>query len=148
MEDRQTSSLKRPLNRRQLLLLGRRIALGIGITPLLAACSIRTSRQRFTIEMSGPAPSMFLPGSLTITRGATIVWKNKDLYPHTVTCQPSQDQSNGAYAKLPKGAQPWDSGDLYTGQMWSYTFTTPGQYVYFSRRDETGRMLGSILVTG
>lgn len=146
MEDKQGKALHGLISRRRFLRLGQQMAAGIGSAALLTACSIRTSRQRFTVDMSGPEPTMFLPGSLTIPRGATVVWKNKDLYPHTVTCQPSE--ANGAYAKLPKGAQPWDSGDLYTGQMWSYTFTTPGQYVYFSRRDETGRMLGSIIVTG
>jgi len=146
MEDKQGKTLNGLISRRRLLYLGQQLAVSSGVAALLTACSIRTSRQRFTVDMSGPEPTMFLPGSLTIPQGATVVWKNKDLYPHTVTCQPSQ--ANGAYAKLPKGAQPWDSGDLYTGQMWSYTFTTPGQYVYFSRRDETGRMLGSILVTG
>jgi len=135
--------------RRRFLWLGWRGLVGVVTFPLLAACSFTQERQRFAVQMQGPSPTIFTPGSLIIPPGATVVWQNTDIYPHTVTCDPTlaQQQGGGVYALLPKEAQPWDSGDLYTGQMWSHTFTTPGQYIYFSRRDESGDLIGSITVT-
>ena len=148
MARRQGNRLAVAFNRRQLLRFGSGTLLALSAAPLLAACSIVTRRQRFNVTMSGPDPTMFIPGSLTIPLGATVVWKNNGIYPHTATCQPAQGQGDSSYAKLPEGAQPLNSRDLYPGQAWSYTFTTAGEFVYVSRRDQTGHMLGTITVTG
>ncbi|MEZ4869292.1 MAG: plastocyanin/azurin family copper-binding protein [Caldilineaceae bacterium] len=148
MARRQWTQRGGSINRRRILQWAGKAMLGIGLAPLVAACSIVTRPRLFNVTMSGPDPTMFLPGSLTIPRGATVIWKNDDIYPHTVTCQPTEGQAGASYAKLPQGAQPWDSGNIYTGETWSYTFTTPGDYLYYSRRDESGHMLGSITVIG
>lgn len=143
------SFINRQTTRRGFLRLGWRGLVGVVTLPLLAGCAIAQEKQRFAVQMQGPSPTIFTPGSLIIPHGTTVVWQNTDIYPHTVTCDPSlaQQQGGGVYALLPKEAEPWDSGDLYTGQMWSHTFTTLGQYIYFSRRDESGEMIGSITVT-
>lgn len=58
----------------------------------------------------------FRPNVITVVVGAnsTVVWTNNDNSPHTVT-------SNGGI---------FDSGNLAPGQIYSYTFTTPGTYTY------------------
>lgn len=48
----------------------------------------------------------------------------------------------------PEGAAPFDSGDIYPGQTWSFTFTVPGQYAYFSQPDQDQGILGTIRVNG
>ena len=53
------------------------------------------------------------PESLTVKRGDTVVWVNKDPFPHTVT-------SKGAF----------DSHDIAAGKSWKYTATKAGEFAY------------------
>ena len=118
------------------------------LTLLLSACAVQVQQTRFEVAITPGDAAQFQPGRLKIPRGATVVWQNKDTDFHTVTCDPQlAAQQQGAYAELPNGAQAWDSGDLATGDTWSYTFTTPGQYTYYSRRDFPNRMMGTIIVS-
>ena len=56
----------------------------------------------------------FTPATLTVKVGETVVWVNKDPFPHTVTSQP------GAF----------DSHAMAPGQSWSYTPTKTGVFPY------------------
>lgn len=53
------------------------------------------------------------PESLTVARGDTVIWVNKDPFPHTVT-------SKGAF----------DSHDIAAGKSWKYTTRKAGEYSY------------------
>jgi plastocyanin len=53
--------------------------------------------------------------NIQVRTGTTITWTNQDSAPHSVTFQ------NGMK----------DSGLLYQGQSFSYTFSTPGTYQYY-----------------
>jgi plastocyanin len=53
------------------------------------------------------------PETLTVKRGETVVWVNKDPFPHTVTA---------------KGA--FDSHDIAAGKSWKYTARKAGEYPY------------------
>jgi plastocyanin len=55
----------------------------------------------------------FLPENLTVKRGDTVVWINKDPYPHTATA---------------KGV--FDSGGIGDGGSWGYTAREPGEHPY------------------
>jgi plastocyanin len=77
-----------------------------------------------TAERSAPNPAgnqvsidnfTFLPQTLTVSVGATVVWLNRDDVPHSVV---STD-------KLFK------SELLDTDEKFSFTFTKPGEYSYF-----------------
>jgi plastocyanin len=57
----------------------------------------------------------FAPAALTIAVGTTVIWKNADDTPHTVT------EKNRAFR----------SEGLDTGDSFTHTFTTPGDYTYF-----------------
>ena len=70
----------------------------------------------------------FTPQSLTVRRGDTVVWKNKDPFPHTVTARNRQ----------------FDSGLLAEGQSWQYTAKEPGEFPYFCTLHQT--MTGVLLV--
>jgi copper-containing nitrite reductase len=59
----------------------------------------------------------YSPATITVVIGVnnTVTWMNDDSMPHTVT----------SVTKL------FDSGNLNPGDMFSYTFTSPGTYLYF-----------------
>ncbi len=94
---------------------------------LLAGCAGRTS---YGVEISDERP--FTPGNLSITAGTTVVFKNTSTTPQTVTADP-QSKNEGTLVKLPDGAAALESGLLYPGETYSYTFEVPGTYVYLSR---------------
>src|SRR4051812_27381705 len=112
------------ISRRELL---RRSGFSMIAVALLAACTKENDQYVVKID----SQNFYNPSSLTIPVGATVTWQNIGLVSNTVTCDPTKAQ-NQAYVLLPNNAQPWDSGILYPGQMWSYTFDTPGSYMYFS----------------
>ncbi len=58
----------------------------------------------------------FLPATLTVNVGDTIVWKNDDIAPHTATA---------------KGKKPFDSGNIEPGASWSYVAKKKGTYSYY-----------------
>ena len=72
----------------------------------------------------------FAPPTLAITTGTTVTWTNKDQIAHTAT---ADDQS-------------FDSGNLNTGQTWSFTFNQPGTFAYTCTYHPY--MKGTITVTG
>ena len=55
----------------------------------------------------------FVPEMLTVKRGDTVVWINKDPYPHTATA---------------KGV--FDSGAIAEGKSWKYTAEKAGEHPY------------------
>ena len=55
----------------------------------------------------------FVPENLTVKRGATVVWVNKDPFPHTATA---------------KGV--FDSGSIAAGGSWKYAARETGEYPY------------------
>jgi plastocyanin len=56
----------------------------------------------------------FSPATLRVHRGDTIVWVNKDLFPHTVTAD----------------GKAFDSHDIAPDASWSYRVTKPGDFNY------------------
>ena len=58
----------------------------------------------------------FNPADLTVKAGDTVTWTNGDKAPHTVTSS---------------GKGPLDSPNLQTGDKFSYTFTSPGEFAYY-----------------
>ncbi len=127
----------------------------VGFVLCLAACSPSQSSTYSVKILLTQDRSHFDPSTLVIPSGATVVWQNESIYPVTVTCDPSKVKSistnndpatSAAYVNLPSGATPWDSGTLYPGQTWSYTFTTRGDYLYFSQYGQPPDLVGIISV--
>jgi len=72
----------------------------------------------------------FGPTTLTVKRGTTVTWINKDGDAHTVTAV---------------GAKPlFGSNPLDTGESFSFTFSQPGTYAYFCKIHPT--MKGVVVV--
>ena len=82
------------------------VHVAVGATVASAAAKPVT----YTIVIEGTA---YAPGTLTVKRGDTIVWVNKDPFPHTVTA---------------KGA--FDSHDIAPGNQWKYTPGKLGEFPY------------------
>ena len=55
----------------------------------------------------------YVPEVLTVTRGDTVAWINKDPFPHTVT-----------------SAKAFDSRDIGANGSWKRTFAKAGRYDY------------------
>ncbi len=66
--------------------------------------------------------SQFVPASLTVSTGTKVTWTNKDSYAHTVT---SGTPGN------PTGL--FDSGNISSDGIFSYTFDSTGTYKYYCR---------------
>jgi plastocyanin len=78
---------------------------------------------------------VFVPRSVEVEAGGTVVWEHVGQRPHTVTA------SDGSF----------DSGTLETGASFSRTFSEPGTYSYYCRFHGTAGgagMSGVIVVAG
>ena len=75
----------------------------------------------------------FSPGTIAVTKGATVFWSNADSAPHTVSS-----------TSTPSG-QEFDSGGMNRGQSFSRTFTVAGTYKY--RCNIHTSMTGTIVVS-
>ena len=74
----------------------------------------------------------FQPAEVVIPTGGTVEWKNASFFVHAITDDPAL--AHGLVtARLPVGAQPFDSGAIAPGGAWRRSFTVPGRYVYFNR---------------
>lgn len=69
----------------------------------------------------------FTPQELTVQRGDTIVWVNKDLFPHTATSDKT-----------------FDSGSIAANSSWRYLAARSGTYAYGCTFHPT--MKGKIMV--
>lgn len=130
------------LTRRQVLRRVGLAALGLGLAPVLQACAGAAAGP--SVELNDQLK--FVPDKLTVKVGDTVTWKNVGTLAHTVTDDPAKTQ-NKADAKLPPGAQPWDSGDLPGGKSWSRKFDVAGEYTYFCIPHELTGMVASLTVT-
>jgi plastocyanin len=97
-----------------------------------------------TVEMSSTLA--FAPAEITVRVGETVEWRNMTLFTHTVTGDPNLAEDPGHVA-LPDGAAAFDSGPVPAGEVFRYTFTTPGTYRYVCQPHEGFDMLGAVVVT-
>src|SRR5215469_3984445 len=87
----------------------------------------------------------FLPATITVNAGESVVWKNSSLAVHNVVDDASKATSV-IDVKLPAGVQPFDSGYLEPGQTYSRVFTVPGIYRYVCTLHEANGMKGVVIV--
>jgi plastocyanin len=78
---------------------------------------------------------VFTPARIQVTTGTTVTWTNRDTVPHNVTLSPVVMTSSGD----------WESGLIYPGGSYSYTFTSRGQFHYYCQ--EHPGMTGEVIVT-
>lgn len=88
----------------------------------------------------------FLPETIRVRRGDTVVWRNTSEVVHTVTAVPGRAR-DPSHVKLPEGAEPFHSGALRPGAEYRHTFTVPGTYRYFCIPHEAQGMVAEVIVT-
>ncbi len=76
----------------------------------------------------------YSPQSLTISKGTTVTWTNKDPYNHTVT---------SGTPGHPSGL--FDSGNIAANGTYSYTFDSTGTFSYYCKI-HLASMTGTIIV--
>ncbi len=92
-----------------------------GVTALLAAALPELTVAGEAVVQAAASPATvqienftFAPGTLTVTAGTTVTWKNDDDSPHRV------GDKNGTFT----------SAALDTDDTFSHTFAAPGEYPY------------------
>jgi copper-containing nitrite reductase len=108
------------------------------------ALAKRDQARRGVVGMSDMG---FLPKTIVINAGETVVWRNSSEVTHNVVADPGR----AVYAidvKLPSGVNPFGSGYLQPGQSFSHTFNVPGLYRYVCTLHETSGMKGVVIVKG
>lgn len=95
------------------------------VLTMVVAISAAAAATTHTIVMEGVA---FVPKTLTVKQGDTIIWVNKDLFPHTAT---AQDRS-------------FDSPEMAPNKTWKYTATKSGTFPYVCTLHPT--MKGTLVV--
>lgn len=78
---------------------------------LTAGCGLPVPRSH-TVEIRGFA---YLPATLQVAVGDTVVWINRDAVPHTAT----------------RDGRRWDSGSIEAEQAWRLIAALPGSQPYY-----------------
>jgi plastocyanin len=97
----------------------RRVAWGwalVGLSVWLIGPESRVETREPVVHTVTIEATRFQPTELTVKAGDSILWVNKDLFPHTVTS---------------KRAGLFDSRVIAAGASWTYTPTTKGIAPYF-----------------
>ena len=84
---------------------------GLIVCTLGLAAAERPESRTHTVTIEG---MRFQPERLTVARGDTVVWVNKDLVPHTATSD----------------AADFDSKIIQAEKSWALTATTKGEFAY------------------
>jgi len=99
-----------------------------------------------TVQVNIPRTSnKFDPETLTIKKGDTVEWRNRQIYKHSITCDPAKAKKPESTA-LPSGAKAFDSGMLSQDQTFKQRFTVAGTYKYFCIEHESMGMIGTVIV--
>jgi plastocyanin len=93
----------------------------IAIAALLFGTGCRPDPARHLVEIRDLA---FAPATLEVAVGDTIVWQNRDLFPHTSTAS---------------GAAGWDTRGIPAGGEGSAVARRPGRYEYICEVHPTMR---------
>ncbi|MFC7203899.1 plastocyanin/azurin family copper-binding protein [Haloferax namakaokahaiae] len=126
---------------------------GAAATAGLAGCAtVLSPDDEYDVGMTAVA---FTPPTITVEVGDEVVWQNTSSRGHTITAYENT---------LPDGAEFFATGgyedeqtarDAYSneigglinsGESYSYTFETPGEYQYFCIPHEQAGMVGTVVV--
>jgi plastocyanin len=93
----------------------------------LAGCGSKHEPKTYQVEIRG---MQFVPASLTVDVGDTVVWTNHDVLPHTVT------------SGIPAPTA-FDSKEIAAKAQWTLTVSAAGEYNYACTYHPT--MLGKLV---
>jgi plastocyanin len=107
-----------------------------------APAALRTGDE---VEVTMNDALQFVPDTIWIREGQTVVWTNPTPVPHTVTADPDAVRDPDQVL-LPQGAETFDSGNMFTGDEFRHTFTVPGEYRYVCVPHDMVGMVGTVIV--
>jgi len=87
------------------------VTLGLILCTIVVFAGVQRKPKTHTVTIEG---MRFQPEALTVARGDTIVWVNKDIVPHTAT------STTGGF----------DSKDIQVDKSWRYTIRKNGDFAY------------------
>lgn len=91
---------------------------------------------KVSMMSSGDEGYSYLPATIQVKVGESVIWTNDDDTLHTVTSGSGTDENAGAY---------FDSGMMGKGKIYEHLFTAAGEYPYFCivHPDMIGRVIVS-----
>ena len=98
------------------------------VAAMLFAAGTAAALAQSTTHTVVIADMRFSPPSLTVKRGDTVVWVNKDFFPHNARAQ----------------NRTFESPELATNQSWRYVATKAGRFAYVCTLHPT--MKGALVV--
>lgn len=132
----------------------RRLKVLLRLSPVMSAVLLASCGYNGPAHISAPPGpggdvsmgfETFNPTIVYVRVGQTVRWRNTAVITHTVTDDPKLAATAGD-AVLPAGASAFNSGDIAAGEVYSFTFQTPGTYKYFCMHHEGMGMVGTIIV--
>jgi plastocyanin len=133
------------LRRRSVLRAG-----GLVLAGLAVSAALRPVRAGGIVEIRLRSDRLgtkvwFDPIGLLIEPGQTVRWVNESNVHTSTAYHPDND---GHPLRIPKAAEPWNSGYLVEpGDRFEVTLTVPGVYDYFCAPHEAAGMVGRIIVS-
>ncbi len=94
---------------------GEVVAMAIAAFCFLASSAGLTALPQDTVHTVVIEGMKFVPDKITVARGDTVVWINKDFFPHTVTA------TGGRF----------DSHEIEAAKSWKYVPKKEGEFGYF-----------------
>jgi len=108
-------------------------------SPIFSLASSTTGGSSVSVSIPNGVGSSqgltYVPASVTVAKGGSVVWKNNDPVPHTVTS-----------TSVPSGASSFDSGNMNSTATYTVTFIVSGTYQY--KCSYHPWMTGTVVVTG
>jgi len=111
------------------------------------------SPPEFDVGMRAKA---FVPATVEIPAGETLVWYNNNDRPHTVTAYDDEMPesadffASGGFDSTSAAVEGYENslgGTVDPGETYEHTFAVPGTYRYFCIPHEAGGMIGVVTVS-
>lgn len=129
------------------------VAVGLATSVSIAGCL--SSAGDYDVGMQSNA---FVPETIEISVGETVIWENSGSRNHTVTAYEQTLPAgatyfaSGGYGSEEAARDAWaeqldGGGDIQPGQRYEHTFEVPGNYGYFCIPHEPAGMVGTVVVT-
>ena len=121
------------------------------VVPVAGCTSGGLSEEEFDVGMSQNA---YLPDTVEVSVGETLVWGNNGSRGHTVTAYESGIPdgaaffASGGYDSTDAAREEWKSGggNIAPGETYEHTFETAGEHRYFCIPHERNGMVGTVVV--
>jgi plastocyanin len=124
--------------------------LGAGAGVALAGCGTTLSQADYDVGMTA---NRYRPQRITVAVGETVTWGNPSSRGHSVTAYEDGLPAGAAFfasGDLDTEAEARDryprAGNIQSGETYSHTFETAGEYPYFCIPHERDGMVGTVIV--